>query len=141
MAKKEKAPHIEVVKTPKGLQPHMSEDAEKLMSASDGTVYSLVPVAKRSLPQLRTYWKALGIVAKATGKWSSPENLHRDIKMTLGYYEQSVNIRTGEVLLVPDSVGLDKMGADEFRVFMDKAMALLADAVGFDPLAFLNEAN
>jgi hypothetical protein len=74
-----------------------------------------------------------------TQKWSSAENLHRDIKMTLGYREQVVNMRTGEITLVPDSIALDKMQHEEFCEFMNQAMALIADTVGFDPLAFLAE--
>lgn len=79
-------------------------------------------------------------MVKVTGKWASPENLHRDIKMTLGYREQTINLRSGEITLVPDSIALDKMDHDEFCAFMNQAMELLADHVGFDPLAFLQEA-
>lgn len=59
--------------------------------------------------------------------------------MTLGYREQAVNMRTGEITLVPDSIALDKMEHAEFCEFMNQAMALIADTVGFDPLAFLAE--
>lgn len=138
--KREKPPHIEVVVTPRGLRPHTADDAEKMMGLTLGHTYELVPVTKRSERQLRTYWKALGLVVKATGKWPTAERLHRDIKMTLGYVEQAVNLRTGEVLIVPDSVALDKMSHEEFCDFMNAAMALVADAVGFDPLSFLEAA-
>ncbi|KQY78613.1 hypothetical protein ASD52_01835 [Ensifer sp. Root142] len=140
MAKKEKPPHIEAVMTPRGLRAHTADDAEKMAGIPQGKVFELVPVSQRSNKQLRTYWKALGLVVKVTGKWASPENLHRDIKMTLGYREQTINLRTGEITLVPDSIALDKMDHDEFCAFMNQAMELLADHVGFDPLAFLQEA-
>lgn len=140
MPKREKPPLIEVVMTPRGLRPHTPDDAEKMVAISLGHTFELVPVTKRSERQLRTYWKALGMAVKATGRWPSAEHLHRDIKMTLGYREQSVNLRTGEVSLVPDSIALDKMDHETFLAFMDQAMALLADAIGYDPLAFLAEA-
>lgn len=140
MAKKEKPPHIEVVATPRGFRAHTQDDAEKMAAIPEGKVFELVPVSQRSNRQLRTYWKALGRVVKVTGKWASPENLHRDIKMTLGYREQTINLRTGEITLVPDSIALDRMPHEEFCTFMTQAMELLADAVGFDPLAFLQEA-
>lgn len=139
MRKKEKPPHIEVVATARGLRPHTQDDAEKLVSIEQGKIYELVPVTKRSDRQLRTYWKALGLVVKVTQKWTTAENLHRDIKMTLGYREQVINMRTGEVTLVPDSIALDRMNHEEFCDFMNQAMALVADTVGFDPLAFLAE--
>lgn len=139
-AKRDKPPLIEVTMTPRGLRPHTQMDAEQMVSVGLGHVFELKPVTKRSLPQLRTYWKALGIVVRATDMWPTAEKLHRDIKLTLGYVEQSVNIDTGEVSITPDSIALDKMEPDEFRVFMDRAMELLTRKVGFDPLAFLSEA-
>ncbi|PLT95529.1 hypothetical protein [Sinorhizobium medicae] len=139
MRKKEKPPLIQAIMTPRGLRAHTQDDAEKLASIPEGSIFEIVPVTTRSDRQLRTYWKALGLVVKVTQKWSSAENLHRDIKMTLGYREQAVNMRTGEITLVPDSIALDKMEHAEFCGFMNQAMALIADTVGFDPLAFLAE--
>lgn len=140
MAKREKPPHIEVVMTPRGLRPHTQDDAEKMVGVSLGHTFELIPITNRSNRQLRTYWKALGVVVKSTDKWPTAEKLHRDIKMTLGYTETSVDLNTGEIHIVPDSVALDKMDHEAFCRFMDQAMALLSEAVGFDPLAFLAEA-
>ncbi|MCM2294780.1 hypothetical protein NAC44_20855 [Allorhizobium sp. BGMRC 0089] len=137
--KKEKPPHIQVTLTTRGLRALTQDDAEKLAFIPGGQLFDLVPVTKRSDRQLRTYWKALGLVVKVTQKWPTAETLHRDIKMTLGYREQVVNMRTGEITLVPDSIALDKMDHEDFCNFMNQAMALIADTVGFDPLAFLNE--
>lgn len=140
MAKREKAPHIEVVMTPKGLRPHTSFDAEAMVALALGHTFELVPVSKRSDRQLRTYWKALGMAVKATGKWPSAEHLHDEIKFTLGYRKMIADLKTGAVHAIPDSVALDKMDHPTFCKFMDDAMALLSDACGFDPLAFLSEA-
>jgi hypothetical protein len=140
MPKREKPPHIEVVSTLRGLCPHLSDDAEKLVSVPLGHVFELVPVTKRSNRQLRTYWKALGIVVKATGKWPSPEHLHDEIKFTLGYRKLVADLKTGEIAEMVDSIALDKMDHETFCAFMDQAMGLLAEHVGFDPLAFLSEA-
>lgn len=140
MAKRDKPPLIEVQMTPRGLRPHTPLDAERMVEVGLGHVFELKPLSKRSWPQLKTYWKALGIVVKATDRWPNVEKLHRDIKLTLGYVEQSVNIDTGEVTITPDSIALDKMEHAEFCAFMDRAMELLTRKVGFDPLAFLSEA-
>jgi len=140
MAKKDKPPHIEAIMTARGLRAHTPSDAEMMVSLPIGKVFEIVPVSQRSNKQLKTYWKALGLVVKATNKWPTAEKLHRDIKMTLGYREQAVNMRTGEITLVPDSVALDKMEHEDFCNFMNQAMELVADTVGFDPLQFLQEA-
>lgn len=140
MPKREKPPHIEVVMTPRGLRAHTSFDAEAMVAVPLGHTFELVPVTKRSSKQLRTYWRALGIVVKATNKWPTAEHLHDEIKFTLGYRKQIADLKTGEVSEVLDSVALNEMDHDAFCRFMDQAMALVADAVGFDPLSFLAEA-
>lgn len=139
MAKREKPPLIQVVMTPRGLRPHLPDDAEKLVSIPLGNTFELVPISKRSTRQLRTYWKALGLTVKATGKWPSAEHLHDEIKFTLGYRKLVADLKTGEVTENVDSVAIDKMDHETFCGFMNAAMELLADTVGFDPLAFLSD--
>ncbi len=138
-SKREKAPHVEVILTPKGLRGLTLYDAEQLAMSAPGKTFQLVPMSKRSNKQLRTYWKALGVVVKATDKWASPENLSRDLKVKLGYYTPTVNAFTGQMGFDTDSIALNQMSPEEFRTFMDRAMAAITEAVGFDPMAFLDE--
>lgn len=140
MARREKPPHIEVVATPRGLRPHLPDDAEKLVAVPLGHIFELVPVTKRSHRQLRTYWRALGIVVKTTGKWPTAEHLHDELKWVCGYRSKFIDWETGEIRERPDSIALDAMSHEEFCQFMDIAMEKLAEAVGFDPLSFLSEA-
>jgi hypothetical protein len=135
--KREKPPVPMVRKERHGYSPVSAYDAELLFSDAAGTEYDLVKRTKRSLPQLRLYWAMLGRVVKATGKWPTPEHLHEAIKLTLGYCREVANLRTGEVTLVADSAALDAMDADQFRVFFDDAVKLIAEQLGFDPLAFM----
>jgi hypothetical protein len=137
--KKEKPPLIQVSMTPRGLRALTSDDAEKMAAIKEGSIFEIMPVTDRSTPQLKTYWKALSLVVKVTQKWPTSEKLHRAIKMSLGYVETTINLKTGEEHVVPDSIALDAMSREEFCVFMNQAMALLADTVGFDPLSFLAE--
>lgn len=140
MTKRDKPPLIQVVVTPKGVRPHTADDAEKLAASKLGHVFELVPATKRSSKQLRTYWRALGIVVKATGKWPNSEKLSEELKWACGYRTKFVDWSTGEFLERPDSIALAEMEHEEFCTFMDAAMAQLAEHIGFDPLSFLNEA-
>lgn len=140
MAKREKPPHIEVVMTPRGLRPHTAADAESMVAVSLGHTFELVPITKRSDKQLRTYWKALGMVVKATGRWPTAEHLHDELKFACGYRRKFIDWNTGEVIERPDSIALNEMSHEEFCEYMNQAMARLAEAVEFDPLAFLEEA-
>lgn len=139
MTKREKAPSPMVVKTARGLSPVAAFDAEQLWADPAGTEYDLVKRTKRSWPQLKLYWAMLNRVVKATGKWPSAEHLHEAIKLTLGYCREGVNLRTGDVTLVADSAALDRMDHDQFRQFFDAAQGLIAEQLGFDPLAFIEQ--
>lgn len=138
MAKREK-PSIIVRKTPRGLSPVSAYDAENLIGLPMGSEFRLVALAKRSLPQHRTYWKALSEVVKATDRWPTPEHLHDALKRACGYVTTTQGLN-GRPYTVTDSTSFEAMSPDEFKAYMDRAMAMLADAVGFDPLAFLEAA-
>lgn len=140
MASNDKPPLPMVVRSEKGLRPARAWDAEDLAADPIGTEYELVKISRRKPRQHRTYWRALALVVKATSKWPTKEKLHRDIKLTLGYVDKAVNLKTGEIVLVPDSTAFDEMDQDAWQVFMDQAMQLIADECGFDPLAWLEAA-
>lgn len=136
---RQKPPAPIIKRTMKGFALIGPYDAELVEADPIGTEYDLVKRSKRSLPQLGLYWRALSGVVKATGQWPTSQHLHEDIKLTLGYVRKSVNLRTGEVLTSVDSAGFDAMNADEFRVFFDQAMQLIAEQCGIDPLAFYGQ--
>ena len=140
MSKRERPPAPVVRKEARGLRPVAAFDAEALWADPVGTEYDLVKRTKRSLPQLRLYWAMLNRVVKATGKWPDAEHLHEALKLTLGYRREVANLRTGKVTLVADSAALDAMDPEQFRAFFDSAVELLAETLGFDPLAFMAEA-
>ena len=137
---KEKRPSILVRQTARGLSPVTASDAELLYAASMGDEYELSPMTKRSNRQLRTYWLALKRACDATGRWPTPEHLHDELKLVCGFKRNVVDMETGEVAVVVDSIAFGSMNHEEFRAYMDLAMEKLADAIGFDPLAFLEAA-
>lgn len=138
MAKREK-PSIIVRKTPRGLSPVSGFDAENLMALPLGTEFDLVSKSKRSLPQHRTYWKALSEVCKATSKWPDAEHLHDALKRACGYITVKHDLH-GQPYVTTDSTSFEAMNHEEFRAYFDAAMAKLTEAVGFDPLGFLEDA-
>lgn len=140
MGAADKAPPPMVVMTATGLRPARSWDAEDLSADAVGTEYEIAKVSRRRPKQHRTYWRALSLVVKSTDRWPTKEKLHEDIKIALGFVEKRPNISTGEIVLVPDSTAFDAMDQDQWQVFMDRAMELIAAECGFDPLAWLEAA-
>ena len=137
-AKREKAPPPMVRKAGGRLSPVTGFDAEELEAMPDGTLFELRAVNKRTLPLHRTYWQAITKAVEATGRWQSREALHTALKVKLGLVEPLYGLR-GEVIgMIPHSTAFGAMDQAEFKLYFDKAMAALADAVGFDPLAWLD---
>lgn len=137
---KDKAPPPIVTKGQNGIRPLDAEDAQNIASDPIGTEYDLVKRSKRRWKQLRTYWKALGLVVATDDRWPTAEHLHDDLKLSCGYVRQSLNFETGALAQVVDSIAFDKMTQDEFQKYMNIAMEKLASVIGYDPLAFLEDA-
>lgn len=125
-------------KEARGIVPASAYDAEALAAFPLGTEFDLAPRTKRSLPQHRTYWKALTEVVKATGTWPTAEHLHDALKRDLGFIDVRINL-IGQPYLSTDSTAFDEMDQAAFQTYFDQAMARLTEVVGFDPLAFLEE--
>lgn len=135
----DKPPVPMLVKTRGGIRPARAWDGEALMADPDGTEYEAHKISKRKPKQHRTYWKALALVVKSTGRWATVSHLHDELKVACGFYRVAKSLRTGQDMIYPDSTAWDKMDQDQWREYMNAAMATLSEAVGFDPLAFLEE--
>ena len=81
----------------------------------------------------------LSQVVDATDAFPSPEHLHEAIKVELGFVSP-LKLMDGRMVYIPDSAAMSKMDAAEFRRFFDKAVQLIAERFGFDPLAETQEA-
>lgn len=127
-----------VRKGPKGLFPASPFDYEQLSSFPIGTEFMVRSLTKRSLPQHRTYWRALSLVVQATDAYPTAEHLHDAIKRDLGFVETVMGL-DGKPFTRSDSTAFDAMGQEEFQGYFDRAMARLADVLGIDPLAWLAE--
>ena len=137
--RKDKAPMPRVRLSLRGLAAASAFDVEELERFPVGAEFDLVPASPRSLPQHRTYWQALTRVVAATGRWQSREALHVALKVKLGRVEPIFDLQGRVIGMRPDSTAFDAMSHKEFCDYMEQAMAALAEAVGFDPLAFLED--
>lgn len=130
---------VKRVAGPRRLAAVSAFDDEQIDALAVDTEFDLVPRARRSLPQHRTYWKALNEVVKATGSWPTAEHLHDALKRDLGFVHVRLNL-LGQPYLATDSTAFDEMDQAAFQNYFNQAMARLAEVIGFDPLVFLEEA-
>lgn len=131
-------PGLILRKTASGIVPASAFDAELVDALPLDAELDAERRTRRSNPQLRLYWAALGRVVKATGAWPSAEHLSDALKRDLGYVEVRRNL-IGKPYLATDSIALDAMEQPDFQEYFNAAMARLAEVVGFDPLAFYEQ--
>lgn len=120
------------------LAPASPYDAEELAGHADGTEFDMIARTARSLPQHGTYWKALTKAVEATGLWGTRDDLHRALKVKLGRVEPIFDMSGKVIGMIPDSTSFKAMPHREFCIYMDQAMKALAEAVGYDPLDWMN---
>jgi hypothetical protein len=124
---------------PLGLSPSSAFDAELLDDYPKGSEVEITIKRKRSLPQLRLYWKLLHEVVTATDAYPSAEHLHDAIKMALGY-TTPLQMLDGGTVQIPDSVAIARMDQQTFKQYFDRALELLSKLMGVDPMSLLAEA-
>jgi hypothetical protein len=94
---------------------------------------------RRSNPQLRRYWVMLAEVVAATECHPNADKLHEALKFDMGYTAKIKRLN-GVIITVADSVAFSRMGAAEFKGFFDRAVRLISEAYGIDPLALEDKA-
>ena len=117
------------------LSPVSAFDAEQIAAHANGTEFDMIARTKRSNPQNGLYWATLHNVCEATGRWERPEALHMALKVQLGYVEPLMGLDGKIKGMVPDSTSFSAMSHADFKVFFDRAMAALAEAIGVDPMS------
>jgi hypothetical protein len=133
----ERAP-IVCTRTRNGLSPVSAFEAELLDRYPIGAELEISIKQRRSLPQLKTYWKMLSTIVEATDEYPSAEHLHEALKLHMGYVTPLIRL-DGKQEYVPDSTAFAAMDGAEFKVFMDRAVRTLAERFQLDPLSFMTE--
>lgn len=119
-----------------GISPVSAYDAEQLDAMPAGTEFDLVSRTKRSNPQNRLYWKLLSEMIAATSlsdAFPRSHDLHEALLKDLGYVITRHWIDSKDTV-EPDSTAFEAMDPEDFRVYFDKAMMLLSELTGIDPL-------
>jgi hypothetical protein len=122
------------IRTSKGITPEFAMDADKFEDVPFGKRIKVSVSFPRNRKRDGLYWAVLREVCRATDRWPSDKHLHEDLLITLGFWVKVVSL-AGEVRLMRDSTAHDKMTDPEFAAYFTRAMALLAQEIGYDPLA------
>lgn len=92
----------------------------------------------RSPKHHRWFFKLLHRVVENTDdRWADEDDVLDDLKLACGHFTRRANILTGEIQYVAKSINFASMGEDKFRRFKDRALYVLAKALGYDPLILM----
>ena len=130
---------IIIVKDRRGVTPASAFDADLLSVHPVGAQFEMKPLKHRSLPQQRLYWQMLSKAVEACAlgdKDPTAPKLHDAMLRELGYVTVTYELGTGKPYITRDSTAFDKMTADEFKGYFDRASAKLSEITGVDALAF-----
>jgi hypothetical protein len=83
---------------------------------------------KRSATQNALYWSVLGQVVAATDRWRTPEELHMALKVACGHVD-IIRLVDGRRVMVPSSIGFDRLTQDEAQAYYDAAFRVIADEI------------
>lgn len=122
------------VRTNTGIKPELAMDAEAMADIPFGKRLKMSVTLPRNRKRDGLYWAVLSEVCRATERWPTSNHLHEDLLITLGYWIKVVTL-SGETRLMRDSTAHDKMSDPEFAAYFNRAMAKLAEELGYDPLA------
>jgi hypothetical protein len=140
MAKKrdiERAPLI-MTRTRNGLSPVSAFEAELLERYAIGAELEILVKQKRSLPELRLYWKMLNHVNEATEAYPTAEHMHEALKLHLGY-TTTIRLLDGSEALMADSCAFAAMDREAFKTYFRQAKQALAERLHIEPLSFMEE--
>lgn len=122
------------IRTDKGITPEMHMDADQMADVPYGKRLKVSVSFPRNRKRDGLYWAVLRETVRATDRWPSDKHLHEDLLITLGFWVKVVSL-AGDIRLMRDSTAHDKMTDPEFSAYFTRAMALLAQEIGYDPLA------
>jgi hypothetical protein len=127
-------PPVYAIRTREGVVPEFRCDLDYFEKYPIGARVRIKMTNPRSIPHHRLYWQALSKFIEATDAEYNVETLHERIKRGLRYTEVVTIFGRAEEHTL--SIDFATMDGAEFNIFFEKAMALLAEYGGFDPLAF-----
>jgi hypothetical protein len=124
------------------LVPHAGYDVEMLERFPENVPLRIQLAQPRSGPRHRLYRVTLRIIVNNTDKFSTEDALHKTLLLACNVTEPILTTE-GEFIYVPSSTAYEAMPEEEFKVYFDRAMEIVASVIipGLDLDELLKEAR
>jgi hypothetical protein len=139
---KSKSQWILVRKVEGSLIPHAPFDVEMFERYPENVPLRIQLAQPRSGPRHRLYRVTLRIIVNNTDKFSTEDALHKTLLLACNVTEPILTTE-GEFIYVPSSTAFDAMPEEEFKIYFDRAMEIVASVIipGLDLDELLKEAR
>jgi hypothetical protein len=124
------------------LVPHAGYDVEMLERFPENVPLRIQLAQPRSGPRHRLYRVSLRIIVNNTDKFSTEDALHKTLLLACNVTEPILTTE-GEFIYVPSSTAYHAMPEEEFKIYFDRAMEIVASVIipGLDLDELLKEAR
>lgn len=130
---------ILVIKTHRGLVPVYDSDLENYVKIPLNEQFYIEYKKTRNIKFHKKYFALLKLGFENQDKYSSMEDLRRDLIITAGLYTEVVNVITGEVYILANSISFSKMDDMEFDDLYNKTKDVICKWLGLSNEAVEDE--
>lgn len=124
---------IYVVKTiNKLLKPAFDEDLEKFNKLPKDGYFEIKYTAKRNIRFHRKFFALIKLAFENQSDYRLMEDMRRDLLITSGHYEETVNKITGEVYKIASSLQFQKMDETEFSKVYEDVKEVICRWIGIE---------
>jgi len=124
---------ILVVKTINGfLKPAYDSDSDAFKKIPTNEIVEIEYKKKRNIRFHRKFFALLKLAFENQSDYRTMETMRHDIIVTAGFYNEIVNLITGEVYKNANSISFDSMDENEFSDLYEKTKNVICDWLGID---------
>ena len=124
---------ILVVKTINGfLKPAYDSDSDAFKKIPTNEIIEIEYKKKRNIRFHRKFFGLLKLAFENQSDYRTMETMRHDIIVTAGFYNEIVNLITGEVYKKANSISFDSMDENEFSDLYDKTKEVICSWLGID---------
>lgn len=130
---------ILVKKTPSGLKPLYESDYESYSKIPLGEEFEIEYTKKRNSRFHRKFFALLKLAFENQQDYRNLDEMRKDLIIVAGYYDEHINLITGEITKVHKSISFSSMDETEFSEIYEAVKNVISRWLGIDNETIENE--
>jgi hypothetical protein len=130
---------ILVKKTPSGLKPLYESDFDNYAKIPLGEEFEIEYVKRRNIKFHRKAFALFKLAFENQQDYRNLDEMRKDLIIVAGYYDEHINLITGEVTKVHKSISFSSMDETEFSEIYEAVKNVISRWLGIDNEKIENE--